>query len=320
MSGFILLLALLKTPMKLAQQATSSMKMATMKAPAKPSIDEILNIDTSDLYLDMRERQAEYQSPETYSPNATYLSFRRYLVDWMTSIGETFRLHDSTIHVSVLFLDKILRSRNEIPREQWQLIATACISLAAKYEEAEEHCPHIPDLLRISKLSNAGHTSLSFRDGELQVLKYLNWKLRAVPAIHVVGYFTARGVLFDGDRWNNPAPTYKVTSSLEKFALFFSNMTLQSYDFSKYYPTTLAAAILLASRVAVKVEPHWRPELTKLTGYEESEIVDCFLHIWESYSVQFPNHVTLSTYRSTSPRSVIVTPSPTSTSNANYRL
>ncbi|CAB9512730.1 D-type cyclin [Seminavis robusta] len=279
-----------------------------MAKVSKPSLDEVLNMDSRDLYLDMKQRQSEYVSPETYSPNASYLSFRRYLVDWMTSIGESFRLHDSTIHVSVLFLDKILRSRNEIPREQWQLIATACISLAAKYEEAEEHCPHIPDLLRVSKLSNAGHTSLTFREGETQVLNYLNWKLRAVPAIHVVGYFHSCGVLFDTDRWNNPAPASKVNASLEKFAVFFSNLTLQSYEFCKYYPTLLGAAILLASRVAVKVEPHWRPELTKLTGYKESDIEECFRHIWHSYSAQFPNHVTQYQYRSSSPRSVVFTP------------
>lgn len=278
----------------------------------RSSIDEMLNIDTRDLYLSMQEMQVDYVSPATYNPTASYVSFRRYLVDWMTSVAETFQLHDSTIHVSVLFLDKILRSRNDIPRSQWQLLATACISLAAKYEEAEEHCPHIPDLLRVTKLSNAGHTSLSFREGEIKVLKLLNWKLRAVPAIHVVGYFTATGVIFDDDRWHNQAPPAKVSASLYKFAIFFSNLTLQQYCFAQYFPTHLAAAIILASRFAVKVQPYWRPELTTLTGYVESDIEECFLRIWDSYSVQFPNHVT--TYRSISPRSVVAAPSAVTTS------
>ena len=276
------------------------------------TIDEILNIDTRDLYLEMKGMQGDYVSPKTYNPSASYLSFRRYLVDWMTSIGETFRLHESTIHVSVLFLDKILRSRNDIPRGQWQLLATACISLAAKYEEAEEHCPHIPDLLRVTKLSAVGHTSLSFREGELEVLKLLNWKLRAVPAIHFVGYFAAKNVVFADDRWHNRAPLCKVAASIEKFGTFFANLSLQQYEFSQYYPSHLAAAIVLASRVAVKIEPQWREELTKLTGYDRSDIDVCFRHIWHCYASQFPNHVTQ--YRSVSPRSVVVTPT------ANYRM
>jgi hypothetical protein len=70
----------------------------------------------------------------------------------------TVTKHTTLIHVSILYLDKVFQSR-EIPRSQWQLFATACISVAAKYEEAEEHCPPIPDLLNLTKLSNAGHCS-----------------------------------------------------------------------------------------------------------------------------------------------------------------
>lgn len=288
---------------------TSTMVLNKTRTPSTQSIDDILSIDTSELYLELKHMQGEYVSPATYSPEANYLSFRRYLVDWMTNIGETFRLHDSTIHVSVLFLDKILRSRNDIPRGQWQLLATACISLAAKYEEAEEHCPHIPDLLQVTKLSSVGHTSLTFREGELDVLKILNWKLRAVPAIHFVGYFTAKNVVFADDRWHNKAPLSKVAASISKFGTFFSNLSLQQYEFAQYFPSHLAAAIVLAARVAVKVEPQWREELTKLTGYDRSEIDACFRHIWHCYASQFPNHVTQ--YRSVSPRSVVVTPTST---------
>jgi hypothetical protein len=131
------------------------------------------------MYRDMQERQIDFVSPATYAPNASFLPYRRYLVDWMSDVGEQCHLHNSTVHVSVLMLDKIFRSA-EIPRAQWQLLATACISVAAKYEEAEEHCPQIPDLLQLTKLSNAGHTSLSFREGELEVLRHLGWRLRAI--------------------------------------------------------------------------------------------------------------------------------------------
>lgn len=290
-----------------------------MVRKAEATIDEILNLDTHDLYLDMRERQVEFVSPSTYNPHAAYLTHRRFLVDWMTHVGETFRLHDSTIHVSVLFLDKILRSRNEISCKSWQILATACISLASKYEEAEEHCPHIPDLLRVTNLGRT-MTSLQFREWETRVLKYLGWKLRAVPPIHVVGYFAARGLIFTDDEWrHNKVPLSKVAASVHKFAVFFSNLALQQYDFQQYLPTHLAAAILLASRVAVKVEPHWRPELTKLTGYERSEIEACFRHMWQCYANQFPHLVTQ--YRSTSPRSVgaVVTPAVV-TPTSSYRM
>lgn len=265
----------------------------------KEDIDDVLNIDTHDLYLDMKERQVDYVSPAHYSPHASYLPYRRYLVDWMSDVGEQCRLHNSTVHVSVLYLDKIFRSR-DIPRGQWQLLATACISLAAKYEEAEEHCPQIPDLLHLTKLSNAGHTSLTFREGELEVLRYLGWRLRAVPAIHVVGYCLSKGACFEDDTWQQRALIEKIPKYVKKYADFFCNLTLQEYSFQQYLPTQLGAAIIYASRVALHLEPRWRPELVRLTGYDESQIQAPFQHVWSYYEEQFPSH----SARSISPRSV----------------
>lgn len=263
------------------------------------NIDLVLNICTEDLYYDMLEREKEYVSPHTYSPNAGYLPYRRYLVDWMSDVGEQCRLHNSTIHVSVLFLDKIFRS-TDIPRSQWQLLATACITVAAKYEEAEEHCPHIPELLRLTKLRDVGHNSLSFRDGELEVLHHLGWKLRAFPPIHIVGYILSKGACFVDDLWQGRALIPKIPKYIKKYAEFFCNLTLQEYSFQQYLPSQLGAASVMASRVALQVEPRWRNELTRITGYEEHEILPIFQHIWSYYEEQFPGHGS----RSISPRSV----------------
>jgi len=262
-------------------------------------IDDILCICTEDLYNDMRKRQDEFVSPANYSQNAAYLPYRRYLVDWMSDVGEQCRLHNSTVHVGILFLDKIFRSRN-IPRGQWQLLATACISIAAKYEEAEEHCPPIPELLRLTKLGTAGHTPLSFREGELEVLRYLKWQLRAIPPIHIVGYFLSKGAIFHDDTWQGRALIGKIPKYVKKYADFFCNLTLQEYSFQQYLPSHLGAAVILASRVALNIEPRWRPELVRLTGYRELEITDAFHHVWSYYEEQFPGHGS----RAISPRSV----------------
>jgi len=247
----------------------------------------------------MCDRQVDYVSPSTFMPNATFLPYRRYLVDWMSDVGEQCRLHNTTIHVSILYLDKIFRSR-EIPRNQWKLIATACISVAAKYEEAEEHCPPIPDLLQLTKLSNAGYTSLTFREGELEVLKHLGWRLRATPALHVIGYFLAKGVTFMDDTWQGRTLIEKIPKYVRKYAEFFANLCQQEYAFSQYLPTELAAALILASRTALQLEPRWRPELARLTHLDEDDIQHIFQHVWSYYEEQFPGHGT----RAISPRSV----------------
>jgi hypothetical protein len=247
----------------------------------------------------MCNRQIDYVSPATFYPRAAYMPYRRYLVDWMSDIGEQCRLHNSTIHVSILLLDKVFRTRN-IPRAQWKLLATACISIAAKYEEAEEHCPPIPELLSLTKLSNAGCTSLIFRDVELEVLSYLEWRLRAVPPIHVVGYFLSKGVTFVDDTYQGRQIIEKIPRYVKKYAEFFCNMTLQDYSFQQYLPTHLAAAIIMASRVVLQVKPSWRPELVRLSGLDEFDINPIFHHVWAYYEEQFPGHGT----RAISPRGV----------------
>jgi len=59
--------------------------------------------------------------------------------------------------------------------------------LLQKNEEAEEYYSSMPDLLALKKLKDVGHTSLSFRnEDKLEILWYLGWRLRAIPALHVI--------------------------------------------------------------------------------------------------------------------------------------
>lgn len=262
-------------------------------------IDDELGLDVEDLFLDMKQRETEFVSLSNYRPNASYIPYRRYLVDWMSDVGEQCNLHNSTVHVSIILLDKIF-GECDVPRNQWQLFATACISVAAKYEEAEEHCPPIPDLLALTRLSLAGYTSLSFRDGEVDVLRCLQWKIRAIPPIHFIGYFLSKGVIFEDDTWQGRKLIGKIPKYVKKYTEFFCNLTLQEYVFQQYRPSQLASAITLASRVALQIEPKWRPELVALTGHEKNDILNCYHHVWSYYEAQFPGHG----MRSISPRSV----------------
>lgn len=73
-------------------------------------------------------------------PTAKYLEYRRVLVDWMCDAGEWFRLTNSTMHVAVGYLDRILQ-QVPVAKNRLQLVAMCCIIIAGKYEEAEENVP-----------------------------------------------------------------------------------------------------------------------------------------------------------------------------------
>jgi len=92
----------------------------------------------------------------------------------------------------------------------------------------------------------------------------------------------------------------QIPKYVKKYTEFFCNFTLQEYSFQQYLPSLLAAAIVMASRVAIHLEPRWRPELEALTGYSEAEIEPAFNAIFKYYEEQFPGHGA----RSVSPKSV----------------
>lgn len=94
-----------------AHWLTSIDAPAPVPTDRQENIDESLGMCTEDLFIDMCERQIDYVSPASYAPNASYIPYRRYLVDWMSDVGEQCNLHTTTVHCSILFLDKIFRSR-----------------------------------------------------------------------------------------------------------------------------------------------------------------------------------------------------------------
>lgn len=252
------------------------------------SIDKTLNVDCVDIYYHMRNIQTNFVSPESYNPDFPFITYRRHIVDWMNTVGEECELACTTIHAGIFFLDKMLLKDN-IPMTQLKFYATVCISLAAKFEEAEELCPTTPEFLKAAKLLEEGVTSASFLKGEMTAIKLLSYKLRAITPSHITRYFISKGIIFENDTYRGHELNRKVPSRVKKFVSFFCNLAIQEYSFQKYLPSQLASGIIMASRSCVQVHPLWRPELLKLTGYELFEIEPIFNHLNRYYEEQFPS-------------------------------
>ena len=54
------------------------------------------------------------------------------------------------MHMSVMFLDRVLH-KVTVPRNKLQLVAIACILIAAKFEETEEKVPTLPEMNRYAQ-------------------------------------------------------------------------------------------------------------------------------------------------------------------------
>ena len=64
------------------------------------------------------------------------LGVRAILVNWLFLISDKVLLQDSTIHIAVQLMDKVL-GLLPVEKVKFQVIGAACLSLASKIEEIE---------------------------------------------------------------------------------------------------------------------------------------------------------------------------------------
>jgi cyclin A len=61
-------------------------------------------------------------------------SMRAILVDWLVEVGEEYKLLPQTLYLTVSYIDRFL-SAMSVLRGKLQLVGTACMLLASKFEE-----------------------------------------------------------------------------------------------------------------------------------------------------------------------------------------
>ena len=232
-------------------------------------MDKQWGVCTSDVHALMRERENIHR---TYAPEAKWLKYRRVLVDWMCEAGDEFGLHISTMHVAVMYLDRLLHTV-VVARNELQLVAIACILIAAKYEEIEEVVPTLSDMNRHAQWAFSAD---AIQHMEFEVLRKLNWCLGTYTPLHFASYYMSKGVLFQEDTMQGRPLAQKVPKYMKRYIEFFADLCLQDYAFQRFSPSMMAGAIIIASRKALGIRPLWRNELSKNCQYTRLEINACF--------------------------------------------
>jgi hypothetical protein len=75
---------------------------------------------------------ANDQREHTFSTmSEIYIKYRRPVVDWMLDICGYFKLHLTTAHAAVCYLDR-LQPSEKFSRYEWQMIAVTCIIIAGE--------------------------------------------------------------------------------------------------------------------------------------------------------------------------------------------
>ena len=115
------------------------------------------------------------------------------LVDWICECSSHFRLALTTAHVAVGLMDKAL-PLIDVRKDRSQLVALACLIVAAKYEEREEDVPPLPKIVGYIENRQGGRVVAQYEakrvyNMEVLVLTTLNFCCTVPTALHFVTLF-----------------------------------------------------------------------------------------------------------------------------------
>ncbi|XP_053561013.1 cyclin-A1 [Bombina bombina] len=209
-----------------------------------------------DIHLYLRQAEVKHRPKPYYmrkQPDVTP-AMRTILIDWLVEVGIEYKLRTETLFLAVNYLDRFL-SCMSVLRGKLQLVGTAAILLASKYEEVFP--PEVDDLVYIT---DDTYTKKQLLRMEHLLLKVLAFDL-TVPTVNqfLLQYFHRQAVC----------------TKTEYFAMYLAELTLLDVDpFLQYLPSiTAAAAYCLANYTINKV--FWPESLSAFTGYSLSGIVPC---------------------------------------------
>ncbi|XP_028769399.1 cyclin-D4-1-like [Neltuma alba] len=188
------------------------------------------------------------------------LSVRREALDWILKAHAYYGFGPLSFCLSVNYLDRFL-SIHELPRgKSWtvQLLAVACLSLAAKMEEIE--VPLLVDL-------QVGEPKYVFEAKtiermELLVLSTLRWKMHALTPCSFIDYFLNK--LTTGKHPTNSS----ISRSIQLIV-----GTIRGIDFLDFMPSEIAAAVAIS--VAKELQTIEIDKVVSGLMMEEKRVLKC---------------------------------------------
>ncbi|OWM71312.1 cyclin-D4-2-like [Punica granatum] len=160
------------------------------------------------------------------------LGARAEAIDWMFKVHSHYNFGPLCTYLSVNYLDRFL-SAYELPKgKAWmtQLLAVACLSLAAKMEEHE--VPFSLDL-QVAE-SRYVFEAKTIQRMELLVLSTLSWRMHAVSPFSFIDNFLSR---ISG---NNTPPKALISRSVQVIL-----STLRGIELLEFRPSEVAAAVAI---------------------------------------------------------------------------
>lgn len=247
-----------ESPMVLDISSRTEPDVEVIEDDEEPRIESVIEDVpeyAEDIFQYLREAELKNRPKPGYmkkQPDIT-ASMRSILVDWLVEVSEEYRLHNETLYLAVSYIDRFL-SQMSVLRAKLQLVGTASMFLAAKFEEI-----YPPEVTEFVYITDDTYTTKQVLRMEHLVLKVLSFDV-ATPTINC----------FLG-RFLKAAQTDKRTEDL---ARYLCELTLQEGDFMKYLPSTIAASSICLALHTFH-QQSWTSLLAKYTEYQLEDILPC---------------------------------------------
>eukprot|EP00095_Tigriopus_kingsejongensis_P001224 maker-scaffold160_size295910-snap-gene-0.6 protein:Tk01224 transcript:maker-scaffold160_size295910-snap-gene-0.6-mRNA-1 annotation:"g2 mitotic-specific cyclin-a" len=218
-----------------------------------------------DIYTHLRSIETKHVAKSNYmikQPDITF-SMRGILIDWLIEVGEEYKLHQETLYLAVNYIDRFL-SFMSVQRPKLQLVGTACMFIAAKYEEI-----YPPDVGEFVYITDDTYSKKQVLRMEHLVLKVLGFDL-AVPTPLVFVNLFARQTDCDDE-----------TLCL---AQYLSELTLMDAKvYLGYRPSIIGAASVALARHTLGLAA-WPQNVVEMSSLNVEDFKDCLVNLHATFT------------------------------------
>lgn len=261
---------LLETPMSVSESLSP---MSVDKSVALIEADSSLAVPRNDRerFFEVEEYQVDIlaylrEAEKRHRPKPLYMkkqpdinqSMRTILVDWLVEVCEEYRLQNETLCLAISYIDRFL-SFMSVVRAKLQLVGTAAMFIAAKYEEI-----YPPDVGEFVYITDDTYSKTQVLRMEQLILKVLGFDL-SVPTTLV---FTSVYCVMND-----------VPDKVKYMCMYLCELSLLDADpYLTYLPSKIAAGALALSRYALDL-PVWSRMLETNVGYRLEDLRDIILDL-----------------------------------------
>jgi len=194
-------------------------------------------------------------------------SMRSILVDWLVEVSEEYKLNVETLYLAVNYTDRFL-SQMSVLRGKLQLVGTAGMYIAAKYEEISP-----PDVTEFVYITDDTYTKKQVLRMEHLLLKVLDFRMNT-PTINC---FLTHFLRF------LKMTQLNTSEKVESLARYLAELTLiESETYLSFLPSQIAASAIYLSMYTLGKK--WTKEIAAQIGYEFdlSELKECIIAMHKS--------------------------------------